>query len=347
MTVAEQVREADQVEAGWTAAALGGRESLVMALPAEARDATVAAARRAAKDAETGHRQFGSREDFAAPSIARLMATVADRLDRGPGAVILTGLDVDALGQDVFVQAVAGLMQQLGELAPQSRRRDRVGYVQKERNNPTARGYTADIELTAHTDFHEIVALASIRAAPPGGGGESGLTSFAGLRRVLADEHPEVLPLLAQGFPHDSSAAGLMSDGPVPLIAEVDGVVSGYHQPLFMKAAERALGAPMSPELKEAAAVFARVANRPDVQLNFTLQPGEIMIWHNFRVMHARAKFNDTPEHSRLLIRFWVNPDRHVPLPAVFLSQRRKFDRLHESGETAVAYDKADAGLDG
>lgn len=346
MAVAEQVRDAGQI-AGWTAAELGGREPLVMAIPNAAREAVITAARRAVTAVAAGGPQFASRDDFAAPAVVRLMATVAERLDEGPGAVVLTGLEIGDLGQDIFVQAVAGLMQQLGELAPQSPRGDRIGYVQKERNNPNARGYTADIELTAHTDFHEIVALASIRTAPAGGGGESGLTSFAGLRRVLADEHPEVLPLLAEGFPHDSSAAGLLSDGPVPLIAEVDGVVSGYHQPLFMKAAERALGTPMSPELKEAAALFAQVANRPDVQLNFTLQPGEIMIWHNFRVMHARAKFNDTPEQSRLLIRFWVNPDRHVPLPPVFLSQRRRFDRLHANGEAAIAYDKADAGLDG
>ena len=114
-----------------------------------------------------------------------------------------------------------------------------------------------------------------------------------------------------------------------------------------MMAAERALGKPMSPAMKDAAQTFADVANRPDVQLNFLLQPGEIMIWHNFRVMHARAKFNDTPEQSRLLIRFWVNPDRHVPLPPVFLSQRRRFDELHNRGEAAIAYDKSDAKLDG
>lgn len=347
MVVAEQLRDAGPVEAGWTAAALGGREPMLMTMSPEARDAAVAVAKRAVADAVAGGPQFASREAFAAAPIASLMAAVAERLDRGPGVVILTGLEIDDLGQDVFVQVVAGLMQQLGELAPQSPRGDRIGYVQKERNNPNARGYTADIELSAHTDFHEIVALASIRTAPTGGGGESGLTSFAGLRRVLADEHPEVLPLLAEGFPHDSSAAGLISDGPVPLIAEVDGVVSGYHQPLFMKAAERALGTPMSPELKEATALFEQVANRPDVQVNFTLQPGEIMVWHNFRVMHARSRFNDTPEQSRLLIRFWVNPDRHVPLPPVFLSQRRRFDRLHANGETAIAYDKTDAGLDG
>lgn len=347
MTLAQMVRHPDQVDPAWTATTLGGREPLVMAMSAEARDAAVAAARLAARNAGAGGQAFASREDFAAPAIRRLMETVADRLDHGPGAVILTGLDVNDLGQDVFVQAVAGLMQQLGELAPQSSRGDRIGYVQKERNNPTARGYTADVELNAHTDFHEIVALASIRTAPKGGGGESGLTSFAGLRDVLAAERPDVLPLLAEGFPHDSTAAGLMSDGAVPLIAEVEGVVSGYHQPLFMKAAERALGTPMSPEMKEAAELFADVANRPDVQLNFMLQPGEIMIWHNFRVMHARAKFNDTPEQARLLIRFWVNPDRHVPLPPVFLSQRRRFDELHSRGEAAIAYDKSDAKLDG
>ena len=344
---AETILSSDPVGTAWTAASLGGREPLVLPMSEEARTATVAAAELAAQNAGAGDAVLASRDDFAALPIVQLMETVADRLDHGSGAVILTGLDVDALGQDVFVQAVAGLMQQLGELAPQSPRRDRIGYVRKERNNPNARGYTADIELSAHTDFHEIVALASIRTAPEGGGGESGLTSFAGLRQILARERPDVLPLLAEGFPHDSTATGLMSDGAVPLIAEVEGVVSGYHQPLFMKAAERSLGTPMSPKMREAAELFSDVANRPDVQLNFVLRPGEIMIWHNFRVMHARAKFNDTPEQARLLVRFWVNPDRHVPLPPVFLSQRRRFDELHSRGEAAIAYDQRDAKLNG
>lgn len=68
-----------------------------------------------------------------------------------------------------------GLGTHLGDAAPQSYRRDRLGYVQRENDNPTRRGYLMDVDLRSHTDFHEVLCLACVRRSVSGG--ESGLAS--------------------------------------------------------------------------------------------------------------------------------------------------------------------------
>jgi len=320
-----------QVGASWTSHSLGGRDPLVRILTAEEIGAITAAA-----TAYAG--TLPEAADFSDPVIARLMDAVAEQIDTGAGAVVLTGLDVTALGEDRFRIAATGLMSRLGDLAPQSPRGDRIGFVQRESGNPEARGYQSDMELMPHTDFHEIVALASVRRSPEGG--ESGLVSLAAVREIVAAERPELLPWLEQGFPHDTTGDGLLSDGPVPILVERDGVVSGYFQTLFHRTAAATLGTPIPPEVTEAAEAMRDIAMREDVIVRFVLQPGEIMVWHNFRVLHSREGFRDDPERRRLLLRFWVNPPQHLPVPPVYLSQRERFDRMHAAGEPAIVYTK-------
>jgi hypothetical protein len=319
-------------EAGWTSASLGGREPLVRTLGTE----ETAAVRRLAQRVRGVAPEDVTRGDFDDPAITALMDEVRERVDYGDGAVILSGLDIATLGEEDFARAVVGLSTHLGVLAPQSAKRDRIGYVRKEADNPTARGYQSDIELRPHTDFHEIVALASVAGAAEGG--LSGLVSIAAVRDILAREDPDALAALAEGFPHDTTGEGLLSDGPIPVIAEVDGMVSGYAQALFTVTAAKTLGEEVPARLTRAMQAFGEITGRDDVIVEFLLEPGEIMFWHNFRVLHSRTNFRDDESHRRLILRLWINPERHVPLPPVYLSQRERFDRLHSAGQPAIVY---------
>ena len=38
-----------------------------------------------------------------------------------------------------------------------------------------------------------------------------------------------------------------------------------------------------------------------------TLQPGEMIIWNNFTVLHARTSFRDSAEKKRHLLRLWLD----------------------------------------
>jgi hypothetical protein len=316
----------------WTAASLGSRQPLERALT----DAEMAATRRhAAEHADTAPEDL-TPAAFADPALTALMSEVLARIEDGPGAVILTGLDADAMGEAAFARAAAGLASHLGTFAPQSPRRDRIGYVRKEADNPDARGYQSDVELMPHTDFHEIVVLACVRQAAEGG--LSGLVSLAAMHDILAREHPDALPLLAAGYPHDTTGGGLLSDGPMPVLSSRDGVVTGYAMGVFMYTAARALGGEVPLALTAAMKTFSAVARRRDVQVEFLLRPGEILLWHNFRVLHSRTAFRDDPDRRRLILRLWINPARSLPMPPVYLSQRARFDALHAAGKPGLVY---------
>jgi len=324
----------DDVPAGWTAKSLGGPGPLKRALSAN----EIAAVGRCVRLVEGQRPEEIGRADFDDPAIATLMAEVHDRVQHGPGAVILSGLDPVALGEADFTRAVAGLAAHLGTLAPQSPKRDRIGYVRKEADNPDARGYQSDIELQPHTDFHEIVALASVSRAAEGG--LSGLVSLAAIYDILAREDPEALALLEKGYPHDTTGDGLLSDAPMPVLYRADGVVTGYAMGVFMYTAAATLGEEVPPLLTAAMKKFSAIARRPDVIVEFMLQPGEIMFWHNFRVLHSRTNFRDDESHRRLILRLWINPEEHLPMPPVYLSQRERFDALHAAGKPAIVYTK-------
>ncbi len=319
-------------QAGWTRASLGGRDPLTRALKPD----EIAAIHQRVDRVAVRLPEAVARGDFDDLAIVALMDEVRARVEDGPGAVILRGLDPVALGEAGFARALVGLGTQLGTLAPQSPKRDRLGYVRKEADNPDARGYQSDVELQPHTDFHEIVALASVARAAQGG--LSGLVSMAAIHDILAREDPDALAVLAEGYFHDTTGAGLLSDGPMPVLTDRDGLVCGYAQGLFMFTAARTLGEEVPERLVAAMKSYAAIARRPDVMVEFMLEPGEIMIWHNFRVLHARRSFRDDADHRRLLLRLWINPDRSLPLPPVYLSQRRRFDAMHAAGRPAIVY---------
>ena len=59
------------------------------------------------------------------------------------------------------------------------------------------------------------------------------------------------------------------------------------------------------------------VARRPDVMLEFTLEPGEAMFYNNFLVMHARTAFEDDRAAGirRHLLRLWLDVPEGRPAP--------------------------------
>ena len=124
----------------------------------------------------------------------------------------------------------------------------------------------------------------------------------------------------------------------MPILSRRGGVTSGYAHGLFTFTAARTLGEQVPPPLVAAMRAFAEVAARPEMLVEFLLRPGEMLFWHNFRVLHARRAFRDEGARRRLLRRLWSNPERSLPLPPVYLSQRRRFDALHAAGRPAIVY---------
>jgi hypothetical protein len=224
---------------------------------------------------------------------------------------------------------------QLGQPVVQSYRGDLIGYVQKEENNPTGRGYLMDVELRPHTDFHEVMSLSSVRTAPSGG--ESGVVSSLGVHDIILAERPDLLPALYEGFYH-AAGADSVSDRKVPIFARVDGKLSCYFHSLFITRAVKIMGVEMPADLKEAIDFMGSVTLRSDVRALFVLEPGEMLFWNNFTALHSRETFHDEADRKRLLLRLWVHANEGRPMPDLFRERARLMDEQHNAGKAAINY---------
>lgn len=308
----------------WRMDNAGGAEGLTRRLGAEhlgALDAAVrATAGREATDVTV--------EDFSAAAIAELMAAVRYDLMAGRGAALLCGIDLSRYDLDEFKRLHFGLGTHLGTASPQSARGDRIGMVRKE-PSPERRGYLSDAELGPHTDFHEILSLASVVTSREGG--VSGFVSAAAVYGVMRDERPDLVALLERGYPYPTSLSSV-TDYAVPSFSVVDGHIALYNYVIFIAQAAEIRGEPVPPALVEALRYMFRVAARPELMTRFTMQPGQIVFWHNFRVMHSRTAFRNEPDRERLLMRLWLRAHESYPMARGFQEIADLLDAQHAQG---------------
>src|SRR6185437_12888683 len=81
--------------------------------------------------------------------------------------------------------------------------------------------------------------------------------------------------------------------------------------------------------LVEALDCFDQVAERDDVGIQFMLEPGEMLIWHNFQMLHARQAYQDSPEHTRHLLRLWLKIENDRPIVDAILQRAKIYERVH------------------
>ena len=70
----------------------------------------------------------------------------------------------------------------------------------------------------------------------------------------------------------------------------------------------RKAGVPFSSAETAALECMSDLARRPEFSMRFDLQPGDLLLLNNSRVLHARDAYEDwpQPDRKRLLIRFWL-----------------------------------------
>lgn len=267
-------------------------------------------------------------QDFSAPEIVALMTATRYDLMAGRGCVLLSGIDIERYDIEQFKRLHFGLGTHLGTAVEQSPRHDRIGLVRKE-PNPELRGYLSDTELGPHTDYHEILSLASVVASLEGG--VSGFVSAAAVYGAIQQERPELLPALEEGYYYPTSLS-TVTDYKVPTFSVVGGHIALYNYVIFIAQAAEIRGESVPAKLVEALRFMFTVAKRPELMVSFTLQPGEIVFWHNFRVMHSRTSFKNTPDRERTLLRLWMHAQESFPMAKGYLEIGRTLDRQHGEG---------------
>ena len=171
--------------------------------------------------------------------------------------------------------------------------------------NPNNVAYTAE-ELQLHTDLPN-------REMPPGAqflhclqneseGGESVFADGFRAAEIMREEHPEDFALLTK-WPlpfrfHDQDTDLRWRAETIALDAEGAVREIRYHAALTAP-----LDAPASvlPALYAAWRRFGELLRRPQMRMNLRLRPGEMVGFHNRRVLHGRRAFN--PATGRRLLR--------------------------------------------
>ena len=104
------------------------------------------------------------------------------------------------------------------------------------------------------------------------------------------------------------------------MLSEWEGELSVVFLRAYIEMAAKELGTPLTDMEREALDCFEEVARRPDVKLEFTLEPGEAIFFNNCTMLHNRTAFEDGPDPARKrhLLRLWLMLDGRRPLaPAV------------------------------
>jgi hypothetical protein len=259
------------------------------------------------------------------------MTEVRQQVVRGRGAILLSGIEPDRYTPARFERLYWGLGTHIGNGTIQGPLGDWVARVEKSERNPTGRGTLKDVELRPHTDMHEVMSLACVSRAAEGGA--STLVSSLAVHNAIRATHPEFLTPLYEGFwagINESIGGGKpISDQKVPIFCYVDGKVSCYYNKFFMHAAAKRLGMELPPDLVAAMNWFDVQATRADLGATFMLQPGEMLFWHNWTCLHARAAFRDAPGAKRLLLRLWLNVPDGRPVHPEIAERARRMDEDH------------------
>ncbi len=305
-------------ESAWTRASVGDAEGLALRLPQgfqKGIDTLLAEVRSKPLDAI---KTADVRDDLVREVMAGVRRTVLE----GRGAVVLSGLDISDYSIDDLERIYLALGTHIGRAAYQSPARDLVGHVRKAPSS-TPRGYLTDLELKPHSDSHEVLSLMTVRKGADGGG-VSGLVSSLAMHNRIFEQRPDLLPALYDGFfygAHETRPiAEPVTKTKVPVYCCVDDKVSCMINGFFMMTGARRMGLELPPELKAAMAYFYALSEDPDLIVRFMMEPGEMMFWSNYTNLHARTAYQDTAEHTRLLLRLWLDPEDGRPVVPEFLN---------------------------
>lgn len=245
-----------------------------------------------------------TRSDFDLPTLAPMLAEVAEELESGRGFVLIRGLAIGNYTVDELGAMFWGIGTCLGTGVSQSAEGDRLGHVID--RGARDRYYTAGGPIEFHMDPVDVVGLLCLRGAMEGGA--SRIVSARAVHNVILEERPDVLEILYRGFHCSRRGHGdSVTDWRVPVYAGGKRGLESYFLPVTIRQAEEE-GYPLSEPEREAMQVLNDVASRPDIYLDMNFSPGDIQFLNNRLIFHARTDYRDHPDPDlrRHLLRLWL-----------------------------------------
>ena len=259
--------------------------------------------------------------DFPLGGLEKVVAGWIQEIDYGKGLVFLQGIPVARYTKDDCALIFWGIGAHMGEAQSQSLAGDRLGHVVNlGGDNPRYRAYQNSTELALHTDATDIVGMMCL--VPAREGGLSGYAGAAAIYNELLDHHPDVLPILCEGFHYHLFGEHVPGESPVteektPVFSEKDGCLSISYLRSYIEMAFAHMGKEKTAAESEALDTLDQVAHGPKCFRQFMLSPGDMLFFSNYTVLHNRTAFvdDDDLDKRRHLLRLWLRA--HDPRPLV------------------------------
>ena len=259
--------------------------------------------------------------DFPLGGLEKVVAGWIQEIDYGKGLVFLQGIPIGRYTKDDCALIFWGIGAHMGEAQSQSLAGDRLGHVVNlGGDNPRYRAYQNSTELALHTDATDIVGMMCL--VPACEGGLSGYAGAAAIYNELLDHHPDVLPILCEGFHYHLFGEHAPGESPVteektPVFSEKDGCLSISYLRSYIEMAFAHMGKEKTAAESEALDTLDQVAHGPKCFRQFMLSPGDMLFFSNYTVLHNRTAFvdDDDLDKRRHLLRLWLRA--HDPRPLV------------------------------
>lgn len=178
-----------------------------------------------------------------------------------------------------------------------------------------ARFSVTNYESSFHTDnsFGELVldyvGLLCLRSAKVGGASQN--VSGHAVCNILRREHPQVLETLSAPF-HVDRRGGIREGESLtvlrPVVAGNDSELLIRYLRYWIEAGHDKVAEPLTAAQRQALDILDGVLQRPELRVEFELQPGQIYFINNRWILHNRTAFTDHPEPElrRHLVRLWL-----------------------------------------
>jgi alpha-ketoglutarate-dependent taurine dioxygenase len=256
-------------------------------------------------------------EHFALDGCRRWMAMVRERLDSGPGLVVLDRLPLERMSAAEAVDVYWLLGNLLEPPVAQEWKGTMIFDVRHDGTDYDAdtRGASTPVGLEMHNDSSmgeappNYVSLLCLQTAQSGG------TSIAS-NSLAAHNHfrvhrPDLLRRLYAPFYRDHQryqAADAAATNVRPVFASEDrGVRIRFNARHIFRGYEKT-GQTLDALGTEAVAAMDGFLSAPENRLDFALERGQIQILNNRVIVHGRTPYQDhaEPEHRRHLVRLWL-----------------------------------------
>ncbi len=264
-------------------------------------------------------------DTFPVPVLKPKLAQIRKELLNGCGVVLLRGLNLDDITEEVASVLFVGVGAHLGNRRAQNANGDLLGHVRDvglKGNDPKVRIYQTNERQTFHTDSADVVGLICLQPAVEGGQSMvvSGETVFNEMRK----RNPELLALLME--PIATDRRGEVPEGAkhyclIPVFTYHQGRITNFYQRQYIESAQRFEDAPrLTARHHEALDLFDELCNDKNIHISMDLQKGDMQFVNNHSLLHDRTGFKDHPDldKRRHLLRLWLSMPDDRELDPVF-----------------------------